>query len=101
MANKANSVKKYIVAEDGTLVQKGYYLEAALSWERITDEDNNVTDIYTNLLGQKVFERHVMTQGMVDTYFVSRHYAYDGLGRMTAQALYQGNAIYGIEQRNY
>lgn len=171
LANKANSVKKYVVADDGSLVQKGYYLEAALSWERITDEDNNVTDIYTNLLGQKVLERHVMAQGAVDTYFVyndcyklcyvlqpmyqqeadldkfafqyrydnrgrmvektipgcekisytyddadrlltmqdgemrkkglSRHYAYDGLGRMTAQALYQGNAIYGIEQRNY
>lgn len=171
LANKANSVKKYVVADDGSLVQKGYYLEAALSWERFTDEDNNVTDIYTNLLGQKVLERHVMAQGAVDTYFVyndcyklcyvlqpmyqqeadldkfafqyrydnrgrmvektipgcekisytyddadrlltmqdgemrkkglSRHYAYDGLGRMTAQALYQGNAIYGIEQRNY
>ena len=171
LANKANSVKKYVVADDGSLVQKGYYLEAALSWERITDEDNNVTDIYTNLLGQKVLERYVMAQGAVDTYFVyndcyklcyvlqpmyqqeadldkfafqyrydnrgrmvektipgcekisytyddadrlltmqdgemrkkglSRHYAYDGLGRMTAQALYQGNAIYGIEQRNY
>ena len=171
LANKANSVKKYIVAEDGTLVQKGYYLEAALSWERITDEDNNITDIYTDLLGQKVLERHATSKGMVDTYFVyndcsklcyvlqpmyqqeadldkfafqyrydnrgrmvektipgcekitytydnadrlltmqdgemrkkglSRHYAYDGLGRMTAQALYQGNAIYVIEQRNY
>lgn len=32
---------------------------------------------------------------------LSRHYAYDGLGRMTAQTLYQGNVIYGIEQRNY
>ena len=70
LANKANSVKKYVVADDGSLVQKGYYLEAALSWERITDEDNNVTDIYTNLLGQKVLERHVMAQGAVDTYFV-------------------------------
>ena len=168
LANKANSVKKYVVADDGSLVQKGYYQEAALSWERITDEDNNVTDIYTNLLGQKVLERHVMAQGAVDTYFVyndcsklcfvlqpmyqqeadldkfafqyrydnrgrmvektipgcekisytyddadrlltmqdgemrkkglSRHYAYDGLGRMTAQTLYQGNAIYVIEQ---
>ena len=171
LANKANSVKKYVVADDGSLAQKGYYPEGALSWDRFTDEDNNVTDIYTNLLGQKVLERHVMAQGAVDTYFVyndcyklcyvlqpmyqqeadldkfafqyrydnrgrmvektipgcekisytyddadrlltmqdgemrkkglSRHYAYDGLGRMTAQALYQGNAIYGIEQRNY
>ena len=70
LANKANSVKKYIVSDDGTLSQKGYYLEGALSWERITDEDNNVTDIYTDLLGQKVLERQAMSKGMVDTYFV-------------------------------
>ena len=69
----------------------------------LDDQGQNVvtTIEYYDGLGRKVFERHVMTQGMVDTYFVSRHYAYDGLGRMTAQALYQGNAIYGVEQRNY
>ncbi len=171
LANKANSVKKYIVSDDGTLLQKGYYLEGALSWERITDEDNNVTDIYTNLLGQKVLERHAKSKGMVDTYFVyndcsklcyvlqpmyqqeadldkfafkyrydnrgrmvekilpgcekitytydeadrlltmqdgemrkkglSRQYVYDGLGRISSQTLYKGNAIHCIEQRNY
>ena len=26
---------------------------------------------------------------------------YDGLGRISSQTIYQGNAIYGIEQRNY
>lgn len=171
LANKANSVKKYVVADDGSLAQKGYYLEAALSWERITDEDNHVTDIYTNLLGQKILERHVMEEGTVDTYFVyndcsklcfvlqpmyqqeadldkyafrykydqrgrmtekiipgcekitytydkadrlltmqdgemrkkglTRHYTYDGLGRISLQTLYQGNAIHSVEQRNY
>ena len=171
LANKANSVKKYTVSDDGTLAQKGYYLEGALSWERITDEDNNITDIYTDLLGQKVLERHATSKGMVDTYFVyndcsklcyvlqpmyqqeadldkfafqyrydnrgrmvektipgcekitytydnadriltmqdgemrkkglSRHYTYDSLGRISSQTLYQGNAIHGIEQRNY
>ena len=70
LANKANSVKKYVVADDGTLSLKGYYPEGALSWERITDEDYHVTDIYTDLLGQKVLERHAMGKGMVDTYFV-------------------------------
>lgn len=171
LANKAYSVKKYIVSDDGALAQKGYYLEGALAWERITDEDNNVTDTYTDLLGQKVLERHATSKGMVDTYFVyndcsklcyvlqpmyqqeadldkfafqyrydhrgrmvektipgcekttytyddadrlltmqdgemrkkglARHYAYDGLGRMTEQTLYQGNAVYCSEQRNY
>ena len=51
LANKANSVKKYVVADDGSLVQKGYYLEAALSWERITDEDNNATDMFNSIFG--------------------------------------------------
>ena len=51
LANKANSVKKYTVSDDGTLAQKGYYLEGALSWERITDEDNNATDMFNSIFG--------------------------------------------------
>lgn len=171
LANKANSVKKYVVADDGSLAQKGYYPEGALSWERFTDEDNNVTDIYTNLLGQKVLERHDTGKGTVDTYFVyndcsklcfvlqpmyqheadldkyvfrykydqrgrmtekiipgcekitytydkadrlltmqdgemrkkglTRHYTYDGFGRISLQTLYHGNAIHSVELRNY
>lgn len=171
LANKANSVKKYVVADDGSLALKGYYPEGALSWERFTDEDNNVTDIYTNLLGQKVLERHDTGKGTVDTYFVyndcsklcfvlqpmyqheadidkyvfrykydqrgrmtekiipgcekitytydkadrlltmqdgemrkkglTRHYTYDGFGRISLQTLYHGNAIHSVELRNY
>ena len=51
LANKANSVKKYTVSDDGTLAQKDYYLEDALSWERITDEDNNATDMFNSIFG--------------------------------------------------
>ena len=51
LANKANSVKKYTVSDDGTLAQKDYYLEGALSWERITDEDNNATDMFNSIFG--------------------------------------------------
>lgn len=51
LANKTNSVKKYTVSDDGTLAQKDYYLEGALSWERITDEDNNATDMFNSIFG--------------------------------------------------
>lgn len=51
LANKANSVKKYTVSDDGSLAQKDYYLEGALSWERITDEDNNATDMFNSIFG--------------------------------------------------
>ena len=51
LANKANCVKKYTVSDDGTLAQKDYYLEGALSWERITDEDNNATDMFNSIFG--------------------------------------------------
>ena len=51
LANKANCVKKYTVSDDGSLAQKDYYLEGALSWERITDEDNNATDMFNSIFG--------------------------------------------------
>ena len=51
LANKANCLKKYTVSDDGSLAQKDYYLEGALSWERITDEDNNATDMFNSIFG--------------------------------------------------
>lgn len=69
-ANEANTVKRYIVSADGDLLLDGYYSEGELMWERMVDEDSNVTDIYTDILGQKVLERHALGKGTADTYFV-------------------------------
>ena len=170
-ANTANSVKKYVTTDDGVLEQGGYYKEGTLIWERITDEDNHITDVYTDFLGQKVLERHIQERGNADTYFVyndcgklcyvlqpmyqteeslekyafqyrynerglmsektipgcektiytyddanrlltmqdgemrkkglTRHYAYDGLGRVKKQTLCQGETTCSKEQTNF
>lgn len=71
LANEANTVKKYSVDANGSLTQGGYYQSGELRWEQITDENNNVTDIYTDFLGQKVLERHKPNDNSyADTYFV-------------------------------
>ena len=46
---------------------------------------------------------HILTMqdGEMRKKGLSRHYIYDGLGRISSQTFYQGNAIHGIEQRNY
>lgn len=68
--NRENSVKRYVVAENGSLEKKGFYQQGTLEWERTEDEDGNTTDIYTNLLGLKVLERHSLGNEYTDTYFV-------------------------------
>lgn len=86
LANTANSVKKYVVLEDGTLLQRNYYQEGVLVCERITDEDNNVTEIYSDLLGQKILVRHILDKGTAETYFV-----YNVCGKLSyvLQPMYQ------------
>lgn len=70
LGNNANSVKRYTVNDSGTLTQDGYYPQGQLRWEQITDENNNITDIYTDFLGQKILERHKLNNTYADTYFV-------------------------------
>ena len=88
-ANKANSVKRYVVSDEGELLQDGYYPEGDLVWERVVDEDGHTTDVYTDLFGQKVLERHSLDKGTADTYFV-----YNDCERLSfvLQPMYQRDA---------
>ena len=69
-ANEAYSVKRYTVSADGDLLLDGHYPAGELAWERMVDEDGHTTDIYTDMVGQKILERHALGKGTADTYFV-------------------------------
>lgn len=75
--NESNTVLKYEapLGSSYSLVQTGtYYNEGALSMERVSDEDEHSTEVYTNHLGQKIMERR---GDAADTYYV-----YNDLGQL-------------------
>ncbi|WP_278985295.1 RHS repeat domain-containing protein [Segatella bryantii] len=89
-SNSSNSVKYYLVSTDGTLTQQGYYPSGTLTMNRITDENNSTTEVYTDLFSHKVLERHILYGNTsADTYFV-----YNSLGYLcfVLQPMYQNEA---------
>lgn len=109
--NLEGSVNHYITESD-SLSQCGSYSPGTLSCQQTTDEDGHVAEVYTDLLGQKVLERHILNNRYTaDTYFVYNdcgrlcfilqpkfqrepdvsmyafRYQYDSLGRMIEKTL--------------
>ena len=84
-ANKASSVKKYVLSSAGNPQYSGYYPAGALSCEVTADEDNDSIETYRDLSGNVVLERR---DGNNDTYYV-----YDkGLLYYVLSPMYQTNA---------
>ena len=105
--NDGNSVKKYRFSSGG-IVGNSFYEKGELRMERITDEEGATLETYTDLLGNKVLERH---DGDNDTYYIyndaglltyvlqpmfqeeenldkfSFRYTYDDRGRMVSKIL--------------
>ena len=71
-------VKRYVFGEDGQPEERGAWQSGALVGERHVDEDGKSVTVFTNLFGEKVLERQVISE--VD--FADTYYVYDGLGQL-------------------
>ncbi|CAG5068871.1 hypothetical protein DYBT9623_01603 [Dyadobacter sp. CECT 9623] len=88
--NAANQVKRYdFDLSNNTLSQAGHYAAGSLSWINETDEAGNVTNTFTDKLGQIVCEQIVASAQQT----LSTYYVYDDLGLLRAvlQPGYQDN----------
>ncbi|CAG5067312.1 hypothetical protein DYBT9623_00032 [Dyadobacter sp. CECT 9623] len=79
--NAANQVKRYdFDLSNNTLSQAGHYAAGSLSWINETDEAGNVTNTFTDKLGQIVCKQIVASAQQT----LSTYYVYDDLGLLRA-----------------
>ncbi len=71
-------VKRYVLGQDGKPEERGAWKSGALMGERHVDEDGKSSTVFTNLFGEKVLERHVISDGV----FADTYYVYDNLGQL-------------------
>ena len=71
-------VKRYVLGQDGQPEEMGAWKSGALMGERHVDEDGKSVTVFTNLMGEKVLERQVISAGV----FADTYYVYDDLGQL-------------------
>ena len=71
-------VKRYVLGQDGQPEERGAWKSGALMGERHVDEDGKSVTVFTNLMGEKVLERQVISAGV----FADTYYVYDDLGQL-------------------
>ncbi len=71
-------VKRYVLGQDGKPEERGAWKSGALMGERHVDEDGKSSTVFTNLFGEKVLERHIISDGV----FADTYYVYDNLGQL-------------------
>jgi RHS repeat-associated protein len=70
--NEGNSVKRYTVSQQNSIMWNGgYYPAGSLTMEETVDEDQKKIQVYKNLLGQVVLERNIASEtSVLDTYYI-------------------------------
>lgn len=75
--NNDGECRRFIVDEDGNLIDIEYYPAGVLNVETITDEDWNTSKFFTDSRGNLILERRFDEAKTLDTYYV-----YDNLNRI-------------------
>ncbi len=72
--------RRFIIGNDGTIIEAGYYKDSTLRVETTFNEDGHKTTLYYDGRGHKILERE--RYDYIDDINLDTYYVYDDLGRL-------------------